>query len=83
MIFTATVKCRAQSGKRIPTGSVQFILDGSRVGEMVKLNSMGRASWIGKNLKPGAHQLVAQYLPSKGSAFLASSSIDKMLTVKE
>jgi hypothetical protein len=41
--FTAIVARNASNGRGAPTGSVQFILDGSNVGEPVKLDSKGRA----------------------------------------
>ena len=40
--FTATVARRASSGKGVPTGTVQFTLDGYRVGEPVQLDAKGR-----------------------------------------
>lgn len=79
--FTATVAPRTSSGKGIPAGTVQFILDGSTVGAPVKLDSNGRAIWKTSSLKAGNHQVAARYIPTKGSIFLASSSLDEPHTV--
>jgi subtilisin family serine protease len=75
--FTATVARTASSGRGVPTGTVQFTLDGSKVGEPVKLNSKGQATWKTSHLEVGDHHVAARYIPAKGSAFLASSSLDR------
>lgn len=80
--FTATVARRASSGRGVPTGTVQFTLDGSKVGEPVKLDSKGQARWKTSRLKVGDHKVVVQYIPAKGTAFLASSSLDEPHTVR-
>ena len=79
--FTAIVARKALSGRGAPTGTVQFILDGSRAGLPVKLAN-GRATWKTRSLKPGEHKVAARYIPVKGSVFLASSSPDKPHTVR-
>jgi hypothetical protein len=81
--FTATVALRASSGKGIPTGTVQFSLDGAKTGNPVKLNAKGQAKWSTSSLAVGNHRVGAQYIPAQGSAFLASSSLDKPHAVSE
>jgi len=79
--FTAIVARKALSGQGAPTGTVQFILDGSRAGLPVKLAN-GRAIWKTRSLKPGEHKVAARYIPGKGSVFLASSSLEKVHVVR-
>ncbi len=43
--FTATVARTASGGKGVPTGTVQFMLDGAKVGRPVALDQKGRATW--------------------------------------
>ena len=77
----ATVARKASTGKGAPTGAAQFTLDGSRVGEPVKLDSQGQATWKTSSLTEGIHQVTASYIPSENSMFLASSSLDEAHTV--
>jgi hypothetical protein len=81
--FTATVTLRASSGKSIPTGTVQFSLDGAKTGNPVKLNTKGQATLNTSSLAAGNHRVGAQYIPGQGSAFLASSSLDKPHAVSD
>lgn len=78
--FTATVA--ALIGKDVPTGTIQFMLDGSKEGRPVKLDSNGRATWETSRLKVGTHRVAASYSPGKGSVFLASNSCEQIHTVK-
>lgn len=80
--FTATVALAASGGKRAPTGRVRFFLDGESAGIRVKLNSRGQATWKTKSLSAGSHRVVARYIPSKGSVFLASQSVENQHTVR-
>jgi len=80
--FAATVTPNGSFAKAVPTGTIQFTLDGSRAGEPIGLDSKGRASWETSRLKLGEHRLTATYTPSPGSAFLASSSLEEPHTVK-
>lgn len=75
--FTARVARAASNGKGVPAGTVQFSLDGSKVGAPVKLDSKGRAVFKTSRLKVGDHKVAAHYAPAKGSVFLASSSFDR------
>jgi hypothetical protein len=80
--FTATVARNAPGGQGVPAGTVQFMLDGVKVGEPVELDSKGRATWETARLKVGIHRVAASYLPSKGSELLPGSSRDEPHTVK-
>jgi hypothetical protein len=80
--FTVTVDRNVFGGKGAPTGAAQFILDGNRVGEPVKLDPDGRAMWKTSALKIGNHQVSANYMPYDRSVFLASTSLDKPHTVR-
>jgi hypothetical protein len=80
--FTAIVAPSAWANRRVLTGAVQFSLDGSKVGEPVKLDSKGRATWETSRLKVGTHRVAASYIPSKGSGFLASTSRERIHTVR-
>jgi hypothetical protein len=80
--FTATVKRNASSAKGTPAGTVQFMLDGAKVGMPVPLDSKGRATWETSRLKVGVHRVAATYLPRKDSVFHAGSSRDERHTVQ-
>ncbi len=67
--FTATVApIRPAAG--IPTGSVQFNLDGAPAGPSVALDTAGQATWTTSTLPIGAHVLTAGY---PGNDYFASS----------
>jgi hypothetical protein len=71
---TAAVTQLAAPGRRVPPGSVQFMLDGRPVGRPVRLNARGEASGRLLRLNLGRHKLSAKFIPATGSAFLASTS---------
>ena len=75
--FTATVV----AGIGVPTGTVQFFLDGSKAGPDLNLDPKGQAIWKTSGLKPGKHKVAATYIPSSGSVFLPSTSSDEEHTV--
>jgi hypothetical protein len=77
--FTATV---AALGKRVPAGTVQFMVDGYNAGKPMKLDVKGQATWKTSALKPGKHKVSATYTPNQGSAFMASSSADHTHVVR-
>ena len=79
--FTAIVKLAA--GKAVPTGVVEFTVDGQRAGEPVRLNESGYAVWRTASLKPGRHKVTASYIPTPNSEFLASTSPELEHTVRE
>jgi hypothetical protein len=80
--FTATVVLNRPSGKEVPVGTIQFNLDGSQVGEPIKLDSNGRAIWEMPRLKIGEHRVTASYIPSAVSGFLPSTSPETIHTVR-
>jgi hypothetical protein len=71
-VFTATVRPLVPS-RGLPTGTVEFTLNGERVGRPVKLDARGRAILRQTVLKEGKHQVVARYIPATGSLFLSST----------
>lgn len=80
--FTATVTPNAVVHKSVPSGTVQFTVDGSKVGAPVKLDAKGQALWETSRLHPGKHLVAASYLPSDESEFLASTSPDEVHIVR-
>lgn len=79
--FIATVT-RQAAGQDIPTGTVQFMLDGKETGAIVKLDSKGQALWKA-SLRVGEHRVAAKYYPGRGSVYLPSSSLDERHTVED
>lgn len=79
--FTATVALRGARGKRVPTGAVQFRLDGERAGEPVRLDARGRAAWKAAQLASGTHTVLATYIPAAGSGFSSASSEQELHVV--
>lgn len=75
--FTAVVELNTAVGNRMPAGRVRFTVDGVQVGDPIRLNSEGRASWNTSSLREGTHDIVAIYIPAKTSPFLASTSLAK------
>jgi hypothetical protein len=75
--FTAMV----EAGNGVPTGTVQFSLDGAKEGQPLQLDSKGQAKWRTTSLKPGKHKVTATYIPTPGSIFLPSTSADEVHTV--
>jgi subtilisin family serine protease len=63
-------------GQVIPTGAVQFTLDGKNVGKPVRLDAKGQARVKMSRRQLGTRQIAARYLPARGSVFLASSSLE-------
>lgn len=64
--FTATV--RPVTGTGIPSGTVQFTIDGADVGGVVTLNAQGRATYTTTGLSAGSHTIIAVY---NGSAIFS------------
>jgi hypothetical protein len=81
--FGAKVVRTASRDGDTPTGTVQFVLDGDKVGSPVALDRSGRATWVTSDLATGDHQIAASYAPTKGSVFLASSSLNEKHRVNE
>lgn len=80
--FTATVTRLKTNDKGFPTGTIQFTLDGAKVGGFVKLDAKGRATWETTRLKVGEHRIAALYMPGKNSPLLPSGSLEQFHTVK-
>jgi len=80
VMITATV---AQlSGTTLPTGTVQFSIDGNAVGSPVALNG-GTAAYTANTLTAGNHSITAMYLPTAGSGFTTSSATALSQTVNK
>jgi hypothetical protein len=76
VIFIATVALKGAGGKGVPTGSVQFMVDGAKAGEPIKLDGRGRGTWKTSRLEVGNYKVAAIYIPARGGVFLTSSSLD-------
>jgi hypothetical protein len=74
--FTATVTLLSRETRRVPTGAVQFLVDGNRAGEPVKLDASGRAKWTTTSLRIDAHQISAIYMPGEPAGLLPSSAVE-------
>ncbi|MFT3745268.1 MAG: MBG domain-containing protein [Pyrinomonadaceae bacterium] len=62
--FTATVT--QASGSAIPTGNVQFSIDGTNVGSPVALNASGTATYSTSALAVGNHPVAVSYAGAPG-----------------
>ncbi len=80
--FTASVVANSAGAKGVPSGTVQFSVDGSNVGEPVVVDRSGGAIWATSQLKVGTHKVTASYIPSTDTVFLPSTSLEKLQTVK-
>jgi|GEM_PF-1084187 len=80
--FTAFVAANGPESIGHPSGAVQFTVDGKNVGAPVPLDAKGRATWETTALKVGKHEIAASFEPEGGSAFLPSSSPEKIHIVK-
>src|SRR5208282_1844617 len=80
--FTATVVANSSSATLVPTGTVQFAVDGVNAGAPASVNSKGGATWAASQLKVGTHRITASYLPGADSVFLPSTSLEKLQTVR-
>jgi len=80
--FTAFVAANGSAATGIPSGTLQFAVDGSNVGEPVKVDATGRATWGTSRLKVGTHPVTARYVPSADTLFLPSTSLEKLHTIR-
>jgi subtilisin family serine protease len=81
--FSATVALSAKTGKQpVPTGHVQFAVNGEDMGAPVALNRKGTAQWVTSFARLGVVTVTARYLPTADSVFLPSSSLEEEHTVK-
>jgi hypothetical protein len=81
--FVATVTGRSAESTRVPTGAVEFTVDGERIGEAVRLDVRGRAAWTAANLPAGRHVVRAGYVPRHGSGFLSSMSDEAHVVISK
>lgn len=73
--FTAVVMRKASTIAKVSSGSVQFILDGTEVGDPLAVDTNGNTLWNTSSLSSGSHVVEARFIPSGfGEQFRASSS---------
>ena len=75
--FTANVTPTASSVTSVPSGTVQFLLDGSDFDKPVQLDAKGTAQLQTSLLSVGDHRMAARYVPDKVTTFVASRSFDE------
>jgi hypothetical protein len=80
--LTANVAANSTTFTGFPSGTVQFSVDGSHVGEPITVDAKGRAVWQTSQLKIGKHWVAASYIPGAESQFLPSASVEKLHVVK-
>ncbi len=80
--FTAFVAANSTHPASVPSGTVQFTVDGGLVGPPVPVDAKGRASYGTSQLKAGKHHVTAAYLPAADTTFLPSSSVEVTHLVK-
>jgi Bacterial Ig-like domain (group 3) len=80
--FTAYVAANSTPAMGFPSGTVQFTVDGSKVGEPIKVDAKGRAMWQTSQLKVGEHRVAASYVPGADTVFLPSASVEKIHVVR-
>jgi FtsP/CotA-like multicopper oxidase with cupredoxin domain len=80
LVVTATVLPRTQS-KKVPTGSITFIIDSKPVKPPIKLDKHGRAGFTVANLKLGEHKIRATYSGGGECQYHPSSSPNLLHTV--
>ncbi len=72
--FTAMVALARADSMNIPTGSVQFMANGRKIGKPVRLDANGQATWKTKSLQIGKHIVSASYIPDQKKKFFPSLS---------
>jgi hypothetical protein len=80
--FKVSVVPSSGTATDIPSGTIQFSVDGFNVGDPVNVNRKGGAIWATSQLKVGTHRITASYLPGADSVFQPSTSLEKLHTVK-
>ena len=70
VVFTATVV--SATGTTVPTGAMQFMIDGTLAGGPVTLTN-GTAAYTASTLAVGSHNVAATYTPATGDGFAGSS----------
>jgi len=76
--FTATVS--PATGTTVPTGLVQFSIDGTAVTGTVALDGSGKAAYTTNALTVPSHQIAATYLGAAGFFASTSASITQNVT---
>jgi hypothetical protein len=79
--FTASITPIALSVTNVPSGTVQFIVDGSDFDKPVQLDAEGTAQLKTALLSVGDHRVAARYIPTKSVGFFPSQSFDKSHSV--
>ncbi len=91
VIFTALVtrtktqeKVALEEGRDDSLGTVQFTLNGSRIGRPIELDRNGSATWATSDLDTGKYKLGAMYSPAdKEGPLLPSASPEKEFAIKK
>jgi len=79
--FSATVAEAVSRGQGIPSGTVQFKVDGQNAGAPATLDATGKAAWDTSTLSAGEHKIVAEYAPAAHIVFLPGTSSPLSQTV--
>jgi subtilase family serine protease len=79
---TITATVAQASGPAVPTGTVQFSIDGNIIGSAVMLTG-GTAAYATTTLGAGTHNITGVYMPTSGTAFTASSATAFSQVVKQ
>lgn len=79
--FSATVAEAVSRGQGVPSGTVQFKVDGQNEGAPVTLDATGKAAWDTSTLSVGEHKIVAEYAPAAHIVFLPGTSAPLSHTV--
>lgn len=80
--FTAFVAPNSAHPTGVPSGTLQFTVDGALAGAPVPVDAKGRASYGTSHLRVGKHHVSAAYLPAADTLFLPSSSVEVTHLVK-
>jgi hypothetical protein len=80
--FAAFVVPYSSPATGVPSGAVQFAVDGATVAQPRMIDAKGRATWETSRLKVGEHRVTATYVPGADSAFLPSTSPERLHVVQ-
>ena len=80
--FSASVAPLGQGNGKMPTGQVQFTVNGENTGSPVNLDRQGNAVIQLFLQQQGVLEIQAQYLPAGGSVYLTSTSLQDAHTVQ-
>lgn len=72
--FAVTVIPDAPEARTAPAGTVQFLLNGDRIGEPALVDGTGRAFWTPKEFPWDNFRVSAQFIPEEGTSYLPSLS---------